>query len=206
MAALREKDRNAILLRFFQNKTLGEVGASLGASESAAKMRVNRALEKLRKLLSKRGVTLSTAVIAGAVSANSLQAAPPGLAATVTTTAAKSAAIFAKLTLLVKGTMKTMTWLKLKFAAGFVGTVLLASGAATLALSAGTADETEAAKAWRAVLSSLKDPPPRMAPVSWWFKRPTPQEKEKAFEDILHPIFLKSANLARDFYARFPAD
>ena len=59
MAGLGEKDRNAVVLRFFENKSLGEVGRALGASEDAAKMRVNRALEKLRKFFSKRGVTLS---------------------------------------------------------------------------------------------------------------------------------------------------
>jgi len=67
MAGLGEKDRNAVVLRFFENKSLGEVGRALGASEDAAKMRVNRALEKLRKFFSKRGVTLSGAIIAGAV-------------------------------------------------------------------------------------------------------------------------------------------
>ena len=57
VAELNEKDRAAIVLRFFQNKSLGEIGAALGASESAAKMRVNRALEKLRKFFAKRGVS-----------------------------------------------------------------------------------------------------------------------------------------------------
>ena len=56
-------------------KNFGEVGAALGASEDAAKMRVNRALEKLRKMFSKRGVTLTAEAIAGAVSAYSVQAA-----------------------------------------------------------------------------------------------------------------------------------
>src|SRR5664279_2711808 len=76
MGRLGEKDRNAIVLRFFENKNLSEVGVALGASEDAAKMRVNRALEKLRKFFTKRGVALSGAIIAGAVSANSVQAAP----------------------------------------------------------------------------------------------------------------------------------
>ncbi len=61
ISRLGEKDRNAVVLRFFENKNLREVGAALGASEDAAKMRVNRALEKLRKFFTKRGVTLSTA-------------------------------------------------------------------------------------------------------------------------------------------------
>ncbi len=57
---LGQKDHDALVLRFFENKNFAEVGAALGASEDAAKMRVNRALEKLRKFFTKRGVTLST--------------------------------------------------------------------------------------------------------------------------------------------------
>jgi len=83
ISRLGEKDRNAVVLRFFENKNLREVGVALGASEDAAKMRVNRALEQLRMIFTKRGVTFSAAAIAGAVSANSVQAAPAGLASTV---------------------------------------------------------------------------------------------------------------------------
>ena len=140
LGRLGERDRNAIVLRFFENKTLGEVGHALGASEDAAKMRVSRALEKLRKIFTKRGVALTTTIIAGAVSANSVQAAPLGLAATVTVTTAKGTAISATLTTLVKGTMKMMTWLKLKFAIGVGTAVLLAGGAVTVALSGTSTD------------------------------------------------------------------
>src|SRR2546422_138121 len=84
LGELGEKDRHAIVLRFFENKSLGEVGAVLGTSQEAARMRVNRALEKLRNFFSRRGVTLSATVIAGAVAANSVQAAPSHLGASVT--------------------------------------------------------------------------------------------------------------------------
>jgi len=88
MDALGECERNAVLLRYFENKTLTEVGNALGMSEDAARMRVNRALEKLRGVFAKRGVTLTTTLIAGAVSANAIQAAPAGLALTISTAAA----------------------------------------------------------------------------------------------------------------------
>src|SRR5437879_3484319 len=68
LAHLGEQDHNAIVLRFLENKSPAEVGAALGTSEDAAKMRVSRALEKLRKFFSKRGVALSTAIIAGSIS------------------------------------------------------------------------------------------------------------------------------------------
>jgi RNA polymerase sigma factor (sigma-70 family) len=117
MGRLGKKDRNAIVLRFFENKNLSEVGAALGASEDAAKMRVNRALEKLRKFFTKRGVVHSAAIIAGAVSANSVHAAPVGLAKTITAVAvAKGAAASASTLTLIKGALKIMAWTKAKTA------------------------------------------------------------------------------------------
>jgi RNA polymerase sigma factor (sigma-70 family) len=135
MASLGETDRAVLALRYFENQTAAEIGRTLKLNEEAAKKRVNRALEKLRKIFSKRGVTLSATLIAGAVAANSVQAAPVSLAATVTAAAAKGTTISATLTTLVKGTMKTMTWLKLKFAIGVGVTALLAGGVATVAVS-----------------------------------------------------------------------
>jgi RNA polymerase sigma factor (sigma-70 family) len=135
LARLGEKDRHAVVLRFFDGKSFGEVGAALGGSEDAAKMRVSRALEKLRKFFAKRGVTLTAAAIAGAVSTNSVHAAPVGLAATITATALKGSTVAASTLTLVKGTMKTMTWMKIKFAIGVGAIALLAGGAATMAIS-----------------------------------------------------------------------
>jgi RNA polymerase sigma factor (sigma-70 family) len=87
MAQLGQKDHDALVLRFFENKNFAEVGAALGASEDAAKMRVNRALEKLRHLLAKQGLTLGATALAGAVAANAGQAAPAALAATISAAA-----------------------------------------------------------------------------------------------------------------------
>ena len=133
---LGSRDRDAIALRFFENKSFAEVGQATGASEDAAKVRVNRALEKLRKIFTKRGVTLSALAIAGAVSTNSVQAAPVVLAQSVTAVAIVKGSIATASTLtLVKGTMKTMTWLKMKFAVGVGVATLLAGGVATVAVS-----------------------------------------------------------------------
>ena len=49
LAQLGEKDRQAVLLRFFENKSLAEVGNRLGTGEDTARKRVSRALEKLRR-------------------------------------------------------------------------------------------------------------------------------------------------------------
>jgi RNA polymerase sigma factor (sigma-70 family) len=115
MEQLGQKDHDALVLRFFENKTFAEVGATLGASESAAKMRVNRALEKLRKFFTKRGVSSTTAIIAGTISANSVQAAPVALAKSVTAVAiAKGAAASGSTLTLIKGALKIMMWAKAK--------------------------------------------------------------------------------------------
>ncbi len=136
VAALNEKDRRAILLRFYEGKNLREIGNLLGSNEPAAEKRVSRALEKLRIFFTKRGVTLSSVAIAGAVSANSVQAAPVALAKSVTAVAIVKGSIAAASTItLVKGTMKMMTWLKIKFALGVGLVALIASGAATVAIS-----------------------------------------------------------------------
>ena len=82
---LDDEDRTAILLRFFEQNDFRSVGKVLGSSEDAARMRVNRALEKLQSLLIRRGVTTSAAVLSTVLLANAVQAAPVGLAATVCT-------------------------------------------------------------------------------------------------------------------------
>jgi len=93
MSRLGAADRDALVLRYFQNKSLSEVGVAMGLEERTAQKRVTRAIEKLRKFFAQRGVVLTATAIAGAVSANSVKAAPVALAQTVTTvTLAKGAA------------------------------------------------------------------------------------------------------------------
>lgn len=80
MAELNEADRHAIVLRFFDGRRLGEVGAALGLNEEAAKKRVNRAVEKLRAHFARRGIAVSASMIVAAIAANAVQAAPAHLA------------------------------------------------------------------------------------------------------------------------------
>jgi RNA polymerase sigma factor (sigma-70 family) len=128
MEKLGRKDHDALVLRFFENKTFAEVGASLGASEDAAKMRVNRALEKLRRVFTKRGVSSTTAIIVGTISANSVQAAPVELAKTVTALAiAKGAAASGSTLTLIKGVLKIMAWAKAKMAIVISASIIFAA-------------------------------------------------------------------------------
>jgi RNA polymerase sigma factor (sigma-70 family) len=109
MHELKETDREAVLLRYFENRQFAEVGAKLGLNENAARMRVERALEKLRDIFIKRGVTTATA-LASVISANAVQLAPANLAATLTTASIASVGT-GTFTLL-----KIMTATKLKLA------------------------------------------------------------------------------------------
>ena len=74
----RKPTAKPILLRYFENRQFAEVGAKLGLNENAARMRVERALEKLRAIFAKRGITTATAALASVISANAVQIAPAG--------------------------------------------------------------------------------------------------------------------------------
>ena len=67
---LREADRNAILLRFFEDRSLAEVGSVLGVAEDAARKRVDRALDRLLGLLRQQGVATSSALLQPALLQN----------------------------------------------------------------------------------------------------------------------------------------
>ena len=74
MAELKEPDRSALLLRFFKGRPLREVGMELGIGEDAARMRVNRALDKLRGLLLRKGLALSSVALVTKMTEVSVQA------------------------------------------------------------------------------------------------------------------------------------
>ncbi|MDR3378080.1 MAG: sigma-70 family RNA polymerase sigma factor [Verrucomicrobiae bacterium] len=133
MGHLGEKDRTAVVLRFFGGKSFAEVGLAGGVSENAARKRVNHALEKLHRYFSRRGVSSTTAIIAGELSTHAVYAAPAALAESATILAvAKGAAASSSTLTLIQGTLKLMAWSKVKLAIAAVASVLLAAGTVTL--------------------------------------------------------------------------
>lgn len=126
MQQLGERDRAALLARFFENKSFGEIGTRLAASEDAARMRVERALEKLRGLLARRGVTSTAAALGGLLASEAAAAAPPGLAASVAGGALAGASVATASTWAVLQFMSTTKFIGA--AAGFA--LLLAVGVA----------------------------------------------------------------------------
>jgi RNA polymerase sigma factor (sigma-70 family) len=109
LEALPAADRSAILLRFFEGRSLREVGEALGSSEDAAQKRVSRALEQIRGFLGRRGVTVGSGALAADLAANAVEAAPLALGAAISTGALTGgAASAAALTLAMTTTQKVL--------------------------------------------------------------------------------------------------
>ena len=135
LGRLGTKDRDAIVLRFFEGKSFQEIARAAGASENAAKKRVHYALEKLRRYFAKQGVVSTASTLAGAIAANSVQGAPGMVVNPAMVVAlAKGAAASAATTALVKATLNSLLWAKVKSAAGLGAGLLAAGTALTVAL------------------------------------------------------------------------
>jgi RNA polymerase sigma factor (sigma-70 family) len=123
MHELDDQDRHAVLLRFFQNKTLNEVGTVLNLTENAARMRVDRALDKLRGKLARHGITTTAAALAAVMAANAVQAAPAGLAATISAAAVAGSAVQASTLIVATKTIAMTTLQKTIVAAALAAAV-----------------------------------------------------------------------------------
>jgi RNA polymerase sigma factor (sigma-70 family) len=80
---LADHEREAVLLRFFENRPLAEVGARFSLTADAARMRIERALDKLRSALARRGVASTSTALMSAFVTQSGFSAPAGLAVRV---------------------------------------------------------------------------------------------------------------------------
>lgn len=136
---LDDDDRNALLLRFFEQQSLAQVGKTLGIAEDAGRKRISRALERLRGVLATRGIHSTSEALAGSFASRAMVVAPVGLAATIamsaiagvtTTTAAATGA--GTLTAL-----KLMTMTKLQLS--IIGAIVVAGVATPLAIQHQTA-------------------------------------------------------------------
>jgi RNA polymerase sigma factor (sigma-70 family) len=160
MGQLGQKDHDAVVLRFFEGRNFKEIGVALGASEDAAKIRVSRALEKLRNFFAKRGMSSTTAVIAGAISAHSVQAAPVAVAKSVTALAlAKGAAASGSTLTLIQGALKLMAWTKAKTTIVSSVVVLFAIGTTTALVAAHRAHAQSRPDKTRPRITALKVSP-----------------------------------------------
>jgi RNA polymerase sigma factor (sigma-70 family) len=120
---LNESDRGALLLRFYEERNLHDVGAKLGISEEAAKKRVSRALDKLRAAFARRGFTVPTLIITGILSGKMAEAAPTSLAGAIASSAVSGAS--SAVPVLVEEVLAAWKWARVKMALG-VGVAIIA--------------------------------------------------------------------------------
>ncbi len=83
MQRLSRVEQTAVVLRYFEGKSMEETGAALGTTEAAARMRLSRAMEKIRKHFARGGVTIGASALVLAFSTHACKAAPAALAASV---------------------------------------------------------------------------------------------------------------------------
>jgi RNA polymerase sigma factor (sigma-70 family) len=113
LGELSAPDRDALLLRYFEGKSAREMGLTLGVSEEAAQKRVSRAVERLRELFARRGVSVGAGGLVVALTAHAIQAAPAGLAAGISAAALSATAGGSGATV---GFLKAITMTKLQTA------------------------------------------------------------------------------------------
>src|ERR1051325_7182704 len=137
---LGERDRGAVVLRFLEGHNLRDVGAALGLSEDAARMRVDRASEKLRKFYARRGIVSTASSITAALGAGAMpaQSTIASTASAIAGTALKGAAATSTAPSLLE---LFLGWMNLKAAAVAV-TLLLAGGTTTALLQRSHATRT----------------------------------------------------------------
>jgi RNA polymerase sigma factor (sigma-70 family) len=135
MARLSAQDRALLALRFFENKSVAETASLLGLEEWAVRKRAERSVEKLRAFFHKRGMAVPASVLTSAISANSVHAAPAGLAVAISAAAfTKGAAASTSTLTLVKGALKLMFWSKTKIAISTALALALIAGVTTVGI------------------------------------------------------------------------
>jgi RNA polymerase sigma factor (sigma-70 family) len=150
MDALDETDRAAILLRYFENKNLREVGESLKISDDAAQKRVSRALERLREFFTRRNITIGASGLAVLISANAVQSAPIGLIATLSAAAVLTGTTVSTSTVIAAAKTIAMTTLQ--------KTLITAALVATIGAGAFEAHQASQARVQNLILQQQQAP------------------------------------------------
>src|SRR5258708_6150994 len=154
---LGEKDRAAVVLRFFEQKSLKQVAEKLGASEDGAQKRVSRAIEKLRRCFARHGKRMSAAALTGTLAANSVQAAPETLAAAVCAVVGSPSVLTGSAAAsLAKATIGALARARLQILAVRVGSVAVLLGLAVIAVVRANKSSTDRGVSAAAALA----PPP----------------------------------------------
>jgi RNA polymerase sigma factor (sigma-70 family) len=156
---LPKLDRQAVILRYFEQKGVLEVARALGVSEGAAKQRLGRSLEKLRNRLNRRGAGAAlagAAELASLLSAHAVRAAPPGLAASAVAAAGATAGGAAAVTI-AKGAITMMNLTKLKAAAAVLAVAAVVGTGTAITVHRGSAQAQDGPTAAAAGGARLAD-------------------------------------------------
>ena len=132
VAKLGKADREALILRYFEQKSLRDVGQAMGLSEDAAKKRVSRAVYKLRGLMMKNAkVTMPALALGVLLTDNAVQAAPAELSSkcTAAAIAAEAGDFVPPLPMeIAKSTGMLMTWTSIRWMAAAIILVVVGVG------------------------------------------------------------------------------
>jgi RNA polymerase sigma factor (sigma-70 family) len=189
LGRLGESERNALLLRYFEDRSVPEVALALGLKEPAARKRLVRALEKLRSLFAKRGIAVSASGLAAAMAANSVQAAPAGLAGNIAGAVAAGAGFHTASTLAAAKVIAMTTFQK---------TLVVATVAAVASVGI---YEARQASQLRAQVKTLQVQPPVSPPEVSAAALAALQEKVQALEtqtnELTEALTRSKAEIAR---------
>ena len=174
LGELSEADRDALLLRYFERKSAQEMAQVLGVSDEAAQKRVSRAVERLREFFAKRGVTVGASGLVVVLSTNAVQAAPAGLAATISSAAAVGGTTVGATTTAataMAATIKTIAMTTLQKT--IIATLIITAGVATPLVIHHQVRMREEKERARLALSQRPVPNPTTANVADDFPRET---------------------------------
>jgi len=138
IAHLGERDRSAVLLRFFGGRSLREVGEVMGVSEDAARQRVFRAVERLRAYFNSKGITADSATITASLGMAVKPAGAELAQAAIRLAAAKAAAAS---TISKAGFFSRLTWAWPKLSAGIAAAIAV-TGAVVVVSIGGTSSQS----------------------------------------------------------------
>ncbi|MCI0745270.1 MAG: sigma-70 family RNA polymerase sigma factor [Verrucomicrobia subdivision 3 bacterium] len=175
---LGHKDRDALLLRYVEGRAMREVGDALGVTEEAAKKRVTRAVEKVRNILAARGVSLSSALLAGAL--GFANASVPATVLASIATAATATASMPSAAALAADVIAAWRWSNVKIAAGIAASAAIAVVLISMLIDPRTDRKPAPAPIALPPIAAGDVPTPPAAPV----RQPEPQPNALRFRAV----------------------
>jgi RNA polymerase sigma factor (sigma-70 family) len=132
LASLPRGQRNAIVLRYFRERSEREIAEETGCPRGTVSARLTRGLSSLRRRLARRGAALSAGALAGLLAERAVGSAPAGLAEAIQAVCIGTTTASASVLTLAKGVSKMVFWAKLKVITAALCAVTVLSGAGVL--------------------------------------------------------------------------